>query len=316
MNDRSGGNRNRRRWIGAACCLLAALACACGGRAVTRPVTEPAAVQPAVPVEPDGAPAEGGGIYHTLQSGQTLYSLARVYQVPLQTLMRVNGITDPTDLATGAAIFIPGATRELPVPPPGTGELPPPPAAADPDVAPPPSRRPRVRRRAPSGPPEAGVVELAWPLRGRITSRFGRRGRHSYHEGLDIDGVRGDRVRAAAPGTVIRAGVDGRYGKRVVIDHGGGVTTLYAHASRILVRVGDEVDRGDPVIEVGRTGNARGTHLHFEVRRAGRPLDPLPLLQRGVVQAEAPSRPAPDATPARGARETGADDPDGSSGTH
>jgi len=85
---------------------------------------------------------------------------------------------------------------------------------------------------------------------------------------------------------VIRADVDGQYGRMVILDHGGGLTTLYAHASRLLVHVGDRVDAGDRIAEVGGSGNARGTHLHFEVRREDRPVDPVPLLRgRAVLTA-------------------------------
>jgi murein DD-endopeptidase MepM/ murein hydrolase activator NlpD len=111
---------------------------------------------------------------------------------------------------------------------------------------------------------------------------YGRRGR-SFHEGLDIDGRKGQTVRAAAAGLVLKVGEEGKYGKLVVIDHGGGITTLYAHVSRILVRPGARVARHDPIAEVGRTGNASGHHLHFEIRLDGRPIDPLPALRRGVL---------------------------------
>ncbi|HEU4400934.1 MAG TPA: peptidoglycan DD-metalloendopeptidase family protein [Candidatus Polarisedimenticolia bacterium] len=233
------------------------------------------------PPRPAGPTASGvtppPGVYHPLEHGQTLYSLARAYQVPLATLMRVNGITDPTTIRSGTAIFIPLAPRDHPAPAPG----PHPPGLPGP--AP-----PMLSPGAPGGaePPGSGQAmpppaapSLSWPLQGRITAPFGRRGRRSHHDGVDIDGVKGEEVMAAAGGTVIRAGRGQRYGRLVVIDHGGGVTTLYAHASRLLVHVGDQVARGEPIAEVGRSGNARGTHLHFEVRRAGRPIDPLPLLR-------------------------------------
>jgi murein DD-endopeptidase MepM/ murein hydrolase activator NlpD len=220
---------------------------------------------------PGGAPAARPGTYHELQRGQTLYSLARRYHVPLATLLRANGITDPTGIRAGTAILIP-APRAAP---PETGRSPDPERLALPGAT-----RGGTPRPGPGmgDAPAVTPLELSWPLRGRITAGFGRRGKRSHHDGLDIDGVRGQEVRAAASGTVLRAGFGQRYGKLVIIDHGDGVTTLYAHASRLLVRPGDRVEQGEPVAEVGRTGNARGTHLHFEVRLDGRPVDPLRLL--------------------------------------
>jgi murein DD-endopeptidase MepM/ murein hydrolase activator NlpD len=84
---------------------------------------------------------------------------------------------------------------------------------------------------------------------------------------------------------VVKSGVDGRYGRRVVIDHGDGLLTLYAHASKLLVEEGDQVRVGQEIAEVGRSGNAHGTHLHFEVRRDGRAVNPLPYLKTGDLQA-------------------------------
>ena len=184
---------------------------------------------------------ERQGVYHTLQRGQTLAALSRAYQVPVSVLMENNGITDASRIPTGALIFIPGAARLLSVPTPSS-------------------------------------FLVSWPLEGPITSGFGSRGRRSRHQGIDIDGVRGQVVRAAAGGTVVKATRMSGYGRTVVIDHGKGLTTLYAHASRLLVRKGDRVQRGQPIAEVGNTGNAKGTHLHFEVRRNSRPVNPLSLL--------------------------------------
>jgi murein DD-endopeptidase MepM/ murein hydrolase activator NlpD len=128
-------------------------------------------------------------------------------------------------------------------------------------------------------------MSIAWPLDGPITGGFGLRGRHHHHDGIDIDGAEGEEVRAVAAGIVVHSGSEGKYGKTIVIDHGDGVTTLYAHASRLLVREGDRVDRGESIAEVGATGNAHGTHLHFEVRRDGHPVDPLPYLRPEMLGA-------------------------------
>ena len=103
--------------------------------------------------------------------------------------------------------------------------------------------------------------------------RWGR-----MHEGIDIGCAYGTPNRAAAPGTVIYAGWLGGYGNLVVIDHGNGLSTAYAHASSILVGVGQTVAQGRTVSLVGSTGHATGPHLHFEVRVNGVAVDPLPYL--------------------------------------
>ena len=118
---------------------------------------------------------------------------------------------------------------------------------------------------------------LAWPVDGPITSPFGMRwGR--LHAGIDIGVGFGTPIRAAAGGTVIHAGWLGGYGNLVVLDHGGGLSTAYGHQQAIYVTVGEAVGQGEVVGEVGSTGNSTGPHLHFEVRIAGNPVDPLGYL--------------------------------------
>lgn len=239
---------------------------------VDRPIRLGAAAAGSLPIAPgnrgnDGAPTSE--TVHVMRRGDTLYSVARTHGVPLAALIDANGITDPTRVPAGAAILIPPPAA---APPRGAGITRPGPTPATPP-------RPSGRSAGPAAP------GLSWPLRGRITRPYGTRGRRLHHSGIDIDGHLGETVRAAAAGEVIEAGVEGKYGRIVVIDHGEGLSTLYAHASRLLVRAGDRVDRNDPIAEVGRSGNARGTHLHFELRRNGRPVDPLPLLKNGVLPA-------------------------------
>jgi murein DD-endopeptidase MepM/ murein hydrolase activator NlpD len=120
-------------------------------------------------------------------------------------------------------------------------------------------------------PSAAGFI---WPVNGTVVSGFGMRwGR--MHEGIDITTPSGTPIWAAAAGTVIYAGWLGGYGNLVVVDHGNGLSTAYAHASSILVGVGQGVAQGETISLVGSTGNSSGPHLHFEVRVNGSAVDPL-----------------------------------------
>ncbi|MGH2809110.1 MAG: murein hydrolase activator EnvC family protein [Actinomycetota bacterium] len=116
-----------------------------------------------------------------------------------------------------------------------------------------------------------------WPLAGSITSYYGPRwGR--MHTGIDIDGTSGQPIVASKAGRVIVASYYGGYGNAVVIDHGGGVSTLYGHMSRFGVSNGQDVAQGQVIGYVGCTGSCTGDHLHFEVRINGSPVDPLGYL--------------------------------------
>jgi murein DD-endopeptidase MepM/ murein hydrolase activator NlpD len=120
-------------------------------------------------------------------------------------------------------------------------------------------------------PSAAGFI---WPVNGPVVSGFGWRwGR--MHEGIDIAASSGQPIWAAAAGTVIHAGWLGGYGNLVVVDHGNGLATAYAHASAILVGLGQSVSQGETIALIGSTGNSSGPHLHFEVRVNGSAVDPL-----------------------------------------
>jgi murein DD-endopeptidase MepM/ murein hydrolase activator NlpD len=125
---------------------------------------------------------------------------------------------------------------------------------------------------------------MRWPTRlpikgAELTSSFGNRedpftGRHAFHSGLDFAAVQGTEIHAAAGGTVVFAGFRNDFGWMVDIDHGNGLTTRYAHASRLLVKPMELVTPGEPIAMVGSTGRSTGPHLHFEVLRNGEPTDP------------------------------------------
>ena len=135
--------------------------------------------------------------------------------------------------------------------------------------------------------------ELAWPVPGytRITSKYAMRvhpitGQYKLHTGVDIGAPLGANFVAANDGVVVKAGPNVAYGNMVIIDHGGGISTLYAHGSEILVEVGQTVKRGDPILKVGSTGYSTGPHAHFEVRINGVTTDPLPYITNGLIPGE------------------------------
>ncbi|MHC1759550.1 MAG: murein hydrolase activator EnvC [Negativicutes bacterium] len=140
-------------------------------------------------------------------------------------------------------------------------------------------------RRIQSGEKNIGgsTGTMVWPAEGEITSPFGWRvhpifGTQRLHTGIDIGADYGDATRAADGGVVIHSDWMGGYGNAVIIDHGNGISTLYAHNSQLLVSEGQTVAKGQTVARVGSTGYSTGPHLHFEVRQNGSPVNPLNFL--------------------------------------
>jgi len=125
----------------------------------------------------------------------------------------------------------------------------------------------------------------------QITSRYGKRkdpflGRLAFHSGIDFRTRTGTPVRASGSGTVVRAGRAGGYGNMVEIDHGHGLTTRYAHLSKILVKKGERVVAGATIAKSGNSGRSTGPHLHYEIRRNGKAINPI-----GIIQAAYELRP-------------------------
>lgn len=126
------------------------------------------------------------------------------------------------------------------------------------------------------------LSQLSWPVVGWISSPYGMRD-GAMHEGLDIAADQGEPVRAVKDGRVVFAGPRGTYGITVIIDHGDGLRTLYAHNSRVLVSDGQRVSAGQRIALVGSTGRSTGPHLHFEVLLNGIPVDPMLCLERAYA---------------------------------
>jgi murein DD-endopeptidase MepM/ murein hydrolase activator NlpD len=208
------------------------------------------------------------GTLHVVRPGENLYRISRFYGVEVDALVRANRIRDVTALAIGQRLVIPGSHRAQPK------------LALLPEEAP--GRASRVRRTPARNGDGAQALREAdlrfgWPVQGRINSRFGwRDGRR--HEGVDIKAEKGAPVRAAEAGKVIYSGRLADYGKVIILKHAGRYSSVYAHNHDNRVRKGQFVEKGETIASVGRTGNASGPHLHFEVRRDRVAQDPLRFL--------------------------------------
>ena len=271
-------------------CRAAALALALVACPAPRPAFRPPPLPLALPEQHD-EPALPG-VIHVVRRGETVYRISRAYGIDPADLMETNGIADPRAIAVGTELFVPGASLTVDVPPapvPGDPATPTSTSIATsiPTATPTANSTPTstaTRRATPSPPPtpaptptHAAEAALAWPLKGVLYGRYGvRAGRR--HDGIDIAAPEGTPVGAAAAGTVIYAGEQTGYGSIVIVKHEGGLVTLYAHASRLLVGEGARVRRGEPIARVGQTGRTTGPHLHFEVRDGTRPRNPLLFL--------------------------------------
>ncbi len=187
------------------------------------------------------------GFFYTVRKGDTIWEIARKFRVEPDRLEKING---SSFIKPGEKLFIPGSSQVKVI---------------------------YRRRFAPRKPRRFFFLR---PLRGRITSRFGWRkdpftGKRAFHYGVDISAPVGTPVRAAASGMVIYAGWYGGYGNVVIIKHSLGYTTVYGHLSAIVVNPGQVVKKGQIIGAVGNTGRSTGPHLHFEIRKNGRAINPL-----------------------------------------
>lgn len=205
-------------------------------------------------------------VTHRVEKGQTLYRIAKTYGVGVDALMAANGIDDARALQVGDLLVIPGATGARAV------------EAAPDSPEPSPTRaltEAELREKRPKavqvGRPQG---TLDWPLRGVLYARFGRKGKEA-HDGIDLAAPAGTPVRTAGAGAVLYAGEQKGYGLIVIVEHGSGLITLYAHNRDLRVKTGQQVRQGQVVATVGDSGRTSGPHLHFEVREKGVPVDPL-----------------------------------------
>jgi len=180
-------------------------------------------------------------IIYYVKKGESLWTISRDYNVKLESIIAANNITDASKISTGQQLRIPNV--------PGA---------------------------------RSNICNFIWPVRGRVTSPYGMRvlnGRKEFHAGIDIGGPTGTNIVAAESGRVSYSGYMRGYGNVIILSHDGGYSTVYGHCSVRLVKKGQYVKKGSTIGKVGRTGNATGPHLHFEVRLGGKPVNPLSYLK-------------------------------------
>jgi murein DD-endopeptidase MepM/ murein hydrolase activator NlpD len=195
--------------------------------------------------------------HYTVKPGDTLWGIAREFRVDVEALETVNRISAEDALAVDRELIVPEPDRSL---------------IEDEDTD------PEV------GDYDLGLSDLTvWPVTGQVSSEFGQRwGRR--HEGLDVAADEGKPIRALESGTVVFAGRRGTYGKTIIINHGHGFRSLYAHASSLEVSPGEYVEQGQTIARVGSTGHSTGPHLHLEILYRGTPLNPERYLPTGEGQ--------------------------------
>lgn len=229
-----------------------------------------------------------GGRYHLVRAGETGIAIARAYGVPWGEIIAVNELTDPYILRIGQRVLIPGAerprTREeraaafrIDIDDIVTGSQPAIPERARPTRAIASSAR-VLPPTAAVAPPAALRGQFQWPVHGRIVRRFGPVASGERSDGLKIAIPLDTPVLAAADGTVAYVGSDiPSLGGLVILQHGGGWTTVYGHAGQLLVQRGQSVKRGQMIALSGDSGTNRA-QLHFEMRQGRTPVDPIPKL--------------------------------------
>jgi murein DD-endopeptidase MepM/ murein hydrolase activator NlpD len=253
---------------------------------------------------------KASGARHQIASGETLSEIAASYRVPVSALASLNGIRSPYVLRAGEVLALPAgaatpkptpvrvATRSAPraVPRPTVTLQPPssevrvaslgpanlPAAFSRPASLAPGAAESGAHRQSP--PPLSGNGFL-WPVRGRIASAFGSKPNGTRNDGVNIRAQEGTPVMAAENGIVVYAGNEiAGFGRMLLLSHADGFITAYAHNGKLLVDVGDRVERGQKIATVGSSGNVTSPQLHFEIRDGKRALDPVVLLDAAVTQ--------------------------------
>ncbi len=211
-----------------------------------------------VPLEKPSHPPARKGVYHVVEKHQTLFRICKTYGVDIKEVASLNGIADPSRIQTGQRIFIPGAKKVLKV------EI-----YID-DVAMESGEKGKIAYKK---------LDFLWPVEGKITDTF-HDTETQRHQGIDIPSPLGTPIKASSSGTVIYSNnmIKG-YGNLIILRHSEEFVTVYAHNQMNLVGEGDWVERGQIIGRVGETGRATGPHLHFEIRKNNKAVDPMLFLK-------------------------------------
>lgn len=189
---------------------------------------------------PQAAAIYHSGIYHTVEAGQTLWMISRMYGINLEELVKINNISDVTGIEIGQQIFIPEGYK------------------------------------MPSGNTDRPLEDFIWPLKGRLVGKFQEIYDNMVNKGINIEPNLGLDVLASRSGKVVFYNNDFKgFGKTVIIEHADDFMTIYAGLQEVFIKVGDMVGRGAVIARVSLSGQEKNSYLHFEIRKGPLPQNPI-----------------------------------------
>jgi murein DD-endopeptidase MepM/ murein hydrolase activator NlpD len=189
-----------------------------------------------LPSQPQGLP----GIYHRVETGQTLWRISEMYRIDLAELIKINRIPDASQIEIGQLIYIPSSEK---------------------------SQTLSVRNNQ--------IEDFIWPAKGKVISTFGQTTGNMINKGINIEAYKDAQVVAARTGRIVFYSPSfNNYGKTIIIDHGDGLSTVYARNSEVFVKIGDEIQKGARIAKVGQSGRDKNAYLHFEIRKKHIPQNP------------------------------------------
>lgn len=196
----------------------------------------PPYTSPALPPLAQGVP----GIHHRVETGQTLWKISRLYDVDIDDILRINHLPEDAAIAAGQVLLVPNRTRPQ------------------------------------NFAVKSGADDFIWPLKGRVITGFGLNYRNLINKGINIQASMGEDILATRNGRVVfYADHFGNFGKTIIIDHGDGLRSIYSRVLQVLVRPGDNVQKGALIGRVGTSARDKNIYLHFEIRKGALAQNPL-----------------------------------------